>query len=271
MVNSPLYLGGLFNQAGVAMANPAQLAWGLRGACLHQGVRIYEQTPVLSVKADHLKIQLQTPNGYVQARKTAIATNAFPPLLMKITRYIVPVYDYVLISEPLSPAQKASIGWHGRQGLSDSNNQFHYYRMTADDRILWGGYDAVYHWNNGVGKQLETNYEVFGRLAEHFFITFPSLEGSTLHTCLGRRDRYLFTFLPFLGHCSWWANSLRGRFHRSWRRFLPVRCPGDAGFTRRKIHRAHKTPDGAHQTGSISTRTIPIPVDQPHPQVVAPR
>ncbi len=199
MVNSPLYLGGLFNQMGVAMANPAQLAWGLRGACLHQGVRIYEQTPVLSVKADHLKIQLQTPNGYVQARKTAIATNAFPPLLKRISRYIVPVYDYVLVSEPLSPAQKASIGWQERQGLSDSNNQFHYYRMTADDRILWGGYDAVYHWNNGVGKHLETNHEVFGRLAEHFFITFPSLEGLHFTHAWGGVIDTCSRFCPFWG------------------------------------------------------------------------
>ena len=63
----------------------------------------------------------------------------------------MPVYDYALVSEPLTPDQRASIGWRRRQGMSDANNQFHYFRLTADDRILWGGYDAVYYRNNGVG------------------------------------------------------------------------------------------------------------------------
>ena len=69
-------------------------------------------------------------------------------------RQFVPVYDYVLVSEPLTPDQRASIGWARRQGMSDANNQFHYFRLTADDRILWGGYDAIYYPDNGVGPGL---------------------------------------------------------------------------------------------------------------------
>src|SRR4029450_861026 len=42
-----------------------------------------------------------------------------------------------------------------RQGLADSGNRFHYYRPTADGRILWGGWDALYHWRNRVGPDLE--------------------------------------------------------------------------------------------------------------------
>ena len=54
------------------------------------------------------------------------------------------------MTEPLTPAQRASIGWAGREGMSDSGNQFHYFRQSADDRILWGGYDAIYHPGNRV-------------------------------------------------------------------------------------------------------------------------
>jgi glycine/D-amino acid oxidase-like deaminating enzyme len=81
------------------------------------------------------------------------------------------------MTEPLSPAQWDAIGWKNRQGLGDSGNQFHYYRTTADGRILFGGYDAIYYPNNGVGPQFDTNRESFGRLAEHFFETFPQLRG----------------------------------------------------------------------------------------------
>jgi glycine/D-amino acid oxidase-like deaminating enzyme len=56
-------------------------------------------------------------------------------------------------------------------------NQFHYYRRTADDRILFGGYDAVYRFRGPVGPQLDTHEATFARLSQHFFHTFPQLEG----------------------------------------------------------------------------------------------
>ena len=56
-------------------------------------------------------------------------------------------------------------------------NQFHYYRLTDDDRILWGGYDAVYHWNNGVGPAHERRDATYSILAQQFFEMFPQLEG----------------------------------------------------------------------------------------------
>lgn len=175
-VNSPTYLGALYDPS-VALVNPAQLVWGLRQACLERGVRLYERTPATALKPGRHSIEVRTPGGSVRAKKLALASNAFPPLLQRLNHYIVPVYDYVLVTEPLSPAQWAEIGWQGRQGLGDSGNQFHYYRTTADGRILWGGYDAVYYRNNGFGPHLEVNRESFGRLAEHFFETFPQLRG----------------------------------------------------------------------------------------------
>jgi glycine/D-amino acid oxidase-like deaminating enzyme len=199
MVNSPLYLGGLYNPHGIALVNPAQLAWGLRKACIESGVRYYDRTPALNLEEEETLILIKTPFGTVRGRKVALATNAYPPLLNRISQYIVPVYDYVLVTEPLSGEQWESIGWHGRQGLSDSNNQFHYYRPTLDGRILWGGYDAVYYPNNGVGKQFEINYEVFGRLAEHFFMTFPMLEGLHFTYAYGGAIDTCSRFSPFWG------------------------------------------------------------------------
>jgi glycine/D-amino acid oxidase-like deaminating enzyme len=77
----------------------------------------------------------------------------------------------------LSAAQRESIGWKNREGVGDSGNQFHYYRVSEDGRILWGGYDAVYYRNNGISRELENNPESFAKLSEHFFQTFPQLEG----------------------------------------------------------------------------------------------
>jgi glycine/D-amino acid oxidase-like deaminating enzyme len=89
----------------------------------------------------------------------------------------VPVYDYALMTEPLSAEQMDAVGWHNRQGVGDSANQFHYYRLTKDNRILWGGYDAVYRFGGPVGPEYDDHDRTFGRLSQHFFTTFPQLEG----------------------------------------------------------------------------------------------
>jgi glycine/D-amino acid oxidase-like deaminating enzyme len=161
----------------VALVNPARLAWGLKKACLEVGVRLFERTQVTALEEKRESVLLQTNYGEVETKHVALATNAFPSLLKRLSFYVVPVYDYVLMSEPLSRSQREEIGWQGREGLSDNGNQFHYYRTTEDGRILWGGYDAIYYPNNGMGTHLESNPASFARLAEHFFQTFPQLTG----------------------------------------------------------------------------------------------
>lgn len=198
VVRSPIYIGGL-KRRDSSIVNPAQLAWGLRKACLNLGVRLYEHTPVIKLIEENNKITAHTMHAKVHANKAALATNAFPPLLKEIKRYVVPVYDYALMTEPLTPSQRESIGWHGREGLSDANNQFHYFRTTADGRILWGGYDAVYHWNNGFGTHLENRPASFALLAEHFFQAFPQLEGIRFTHAWGGAIDTCSRFSPFWG------------------------------------------------------------------------
>jgi glycine/D-amino acid oxidase-like deaminating enzyme len=81
------------------------------------------------------------------------------------------------MTEPLSPAQREAIGWRRRQGIGDMANQFHYYRLTKDERILWGGYDAVYRYGGHVRPELDDDEATFAKLSQHFFTTFPQLEG----------------------------------------------------------------------------------------------
>lgn len=175
-INSPSFLAAVHDPS-VAMINPAKLAWGLKRACLTLGVRLHEGTQVTALEERRSGVLIKTEHGEVEARRVALATNAFPPLLKRLSFYVVPVYDYVLMTEPLSASQRESIGWHGREGLADIGNQFHYSQMTADGRILWGGYDAIYYKNNGVAPHLENRPASFGLLAEHFFQAFPQLEG----------------------------------------------------------------------------------------------
>ena len=176
-VDSPLYIGGFWRKDGGACIDPARLAWGLAAAAERLGGRIHEHSMVTAITDDGDAVIVRTALGRVRARRVILGTNAFPPLAKKLQRYILPVYDYVLMTEPLGAGRKAAIGWANRQGLADMTNQFHYYRLTEDDRILWGGYDAIYHWNNGVDPQHERRDATYSVLAKQFFETFPQLEG----------------------------------------------------------------------------------------------
>jgi glycine/D-amino acid oxidase-like deaminating enzyme len=174
---SPTYVGGLADATGTALVEPARLAWGLRRACLDLGVTIHEHTRVTGLDRDGAGLVARTSTGSVRAGGVALATNAFPSLVRRLRLMTVPVYDYVLMTEPLSAAQLSSIGWAGREGVGDCANQFHYYRLTRDNRILWGGYDAVYYYGSRIARELEQSERTHQQLAEHFFATFPQLEG----------------------------------------------------------------------------------------------
>ncbi|RJL21735.1 NAD(P)/FAD-dependent oxidoreductase [Bailinhaonella thermotolerans] len=190
-LDSPTYLGGVWELGDVALVDPARLAWGLKAACLRLGVRVHEHTPVRSLRRHGPALVLGTKHGGVRARRVALGTGAFPPLLRRLGHFVVPVYDYAMMTEPLTPDQLASIGWHNRQGVGDSANQFHYYRLSSDNRILWGGYDAVYYNGGLVRPRYDYRQETFVKLAGHFYDTFPTLAhvrfthawGGVIDTC----------------------------------------------------------------------------------------
>lgn len=178
-VGSPTYLGAVWETRTNALVHPGKLAGELARLAEEQGVEIFEHSPVrgLETPGSTGAVQVATDRGRVLATHAVLATNAFPSLLKRNRLMTVPVYDYVLMSEPLSAAQLAELGWHGRQGVSDLANQFHYYRLTADHRILFGGYDAIYHPGGRLRAGYERRPQTFETLAAHFFTTFPQLEG----------------------------------------------------------------------------------------------
>lgn len=175
-INSPIYQGALFDPE-VAVVDPARLAWGLARELERLGVAIFEHSEVDSLQDSKGTVRVTVGAFSVSSRMVILATNAYPPLLRRLKHLIVPVYDYVLVTEPLTREQRMSIGWLNREGVGDSGNQFHYYRVTEDGRILFGGYDAHYQGKAGVMPEFDTDPDSFARLADHFVQTFPQLAG----------------------------------------------------------------------------------------------
>ena len=177
-VDSPTYLGGLRYRTGGGLVNPAALCWGLKTAALARGVRIHEGTAVRAMRRTKSGVEASTNAGSVNARRVLLATNAYRPLLRRLRRRILPIYDHVLVTEPLTAQALGRVGWRDGQGLTDVGNQFHYYRRTNDDRILWGGYDAIYYFGNRTDAAREQRESSHRLLARQFFETFPQLEGT---------------------------------------------------------------------------------------------
>ena len=175
MVDSPTYLAGRHAPDECAVVDPARLAWGLADAAEPLGVRIAEGTRVDRIRKGGSGVELTTPGGIVRAGKVALATNVFPSLLRRLRLSTVPVYDYVLATEPLTDDQLAALRWDPAIGIADSGNQFHYYRITPDRRILFGGYDAIYHFGRGIEAGHEERPATYEILARHLAETFPQL------------------------------------------------------------------------------------------------
>ncbi|MBG6056022.1 glycine/D-amino acid oxidase-like deaminating enzyme [Salinibacterium sp. CAN_S4] len=176
-VKSPLYRAAVSETAGFGFVHPAKLVWELRRVCLELGVRIFEKSPVRSLSHDGELVVVTTLRGTVRAPKVALATNGFPSLLARTRLLTMPIYDYAIMTEPLSREQLESIGWVARHGINDSSREFHYYRRTADDRILFGGFDAIYHRGGRIRADYDQRAETFELLADHFYSTFPPLTG----------------------------------------------------------------------------------------------
>ena len=249
-VASPTYLGAVHQRTGVGLVDPGALALGLRRAALALGVRLHERTPVTEAAPG----ALTTPGGSLRAPRILLATGAYPPLTRAIRRLVAPVYDYALVTEPLSAAQRRELRWEGREGIADRGNRFHYYRLTPDDRVLFGGYEAIYHFGNrrrSAARPRPAHVRTAARApARHV----PGARGDRHHPRLGRPDRHLQPLLRDVRARAGRHRGLRGRLHRP-------RRGGDAGSApaRRSTCSTAPTPSarGSSSSGGGRCRSRP--------------
>jgi len=176
---SPLVLAAVRRPTAGGVLDPVALVDGLADAVSALGASVHENSAVVAIESangPNGEVVVRTESGRVRARNVVLATDAWSrDLLPQTRRHYVNVYDYVLMTRPLSANELSSIGWKGREGVSDSGNHFHYFRLTSDDRILWGGYDAVRHRGDAVGEQFDQWKPTHDRLERHFRDFFPQL------------------------------------------------------------------------------------------------
>jgi glycine/D-amino acid oxidase-like deaminating enzyme len=183
-VNSPLFHAGLRYQDGLCgVVDPARICWGLKSVLLNRlGVRIFEGTRMIKVNpVGKIGMKAVCDGGVIHSDKVLLATNAYTSSIGKIRNSVIPVWDYQIATEPLTDEQLDKINWgkpESRHALGDQVNMFHYFRLTRDNRITWGGGGAVrYYFNRGIDAELMDAPARYEQLATEFFEMFPQLDG----------------------------------------------------------------------------------------------
>jgi glycine/D-amino acid oxidase-like deaminating enzyme len=179
-LDSPLYLGAV-HIAGGGILNPVKLVDGLRREAERLGVRVLEQTRVDAIRRDANAVAVHTAPStlhpapsVLHADRVVLATNAYSHhLFPRLLHRFIPLYDYILVSEPVASERLGTLGWKNRQGVTDLRTFFNYYRLTRDNRILWGTSEAAYYRGNRVGPSHDHSPEHYAGLRQSFHRHFP--------------------------------------------------------------------------------------------------
>lgn len=164
------FRAGLFDPKPFVI-NPAKLTQGLKDSVERLGVRIYEQTPLLQL-TEGAPNTLRTPGGTVSAKRVMLALNGYGTALGFQSSTLLPVHTYIVLTEPLSDAQLASTGWNThRASLETARNLIHYFRLTVDNRIVFGGEDADLYYGGAFRDHDEKIYEALEGTFRQFFPT----------------------------------------------------------------------------------------------------
>jgi glycine/D-amino acid oxidase-like deaminating enzyme len=157
-----------------AVVHPARLVRGLARAVEARGGRIFEQTRATRIDPR----AVATPHGTVRADVVVRATEGFTPALPRQRRHVVPVYSLVVATERLSPAQWAEIGLASRPTFTEQRHLVVYGQRTADNRLVFGGRGAPYHFGSGVRPGFDRDERVWASLRATLRSLFPSLDGT---------------------------------------------------------------------------------------------
>lgn len=172
-LNSSWHVGALY-EPETAILNPAKFAREFKRVIVERGVHVYERSPVTGFEPGHT-VTLRTLAGKVKAKHAVLGLNAFGHRLSVRPYTYVPMYTYIILTEPLPDDIYQEVGWTGREGIEDKRQLVHYMRPTVDNRIMIGGRDAPYYFGNKTeGKQ--SHKKIFRGLEDDLRAMFPMLK-----------------------------------------------------------------------------------------------
>jgi glycine/D-amino acid oxidase-like deaminating enzyme len=165
-----------------ATIHPGHLVRGLASAVEQRGATLLERTRVVRVDpADNGTTHdarggraiVHTRRGRLRAGAVVLATEAWTPRLDGQHRAVLPLYSMIVLTEPLSDAQWAQIGWQASECLSSHRLTVDYLSRTTDGRILFGGRGAPYHYGSRVAPRFDRHAATHRMLRQMLSSWFP--------------------------------------------------------------------------------------------------
>lgn len=136
-IGTDIYFGGYKDHAGGHL-HPLNFALGMARAAEEVGARLYEASPVVSISDEH-PLVVRTDEGEVTAETVVLGANAYLAGLEPATESrVMPINNFILTTEPLGDARADAL-IPGREAVADSRFVVHYWRLTRDGRMLFGG------------------------------------------------------------------------------------------------------------------------------------
>ena len=170
------YAGAVYDPNGGSV-HPMKLIRALKHMAEAQGVEIYENSPVVHIRqGSTLALRVGSEGAHtVWTPAVILATNAYSANLGFFRARTVPLHTQCLVTEPLRAAQREALGWRSRLPFYDSRTLLYHFVWTPDHRIVMGGGDAEYFFNN------DTRYRgnlarARTRMAEELRRVFPVLQ-----------------------------------------------------------------------------------------------
>lgn len=195
-IGSTIYYGGMVDEIS-AGANPARYVAGLGRAALKAGACVFEQTRVQSVQREShngsSRWKLLTSRGPLWAENVFVATSGYTsaatPALQK---KIIPIGSFIITTEVLPEALAHELSPRNRM-IYDSKNYLYYYRLTPDQRMLFGGRAAFFPEND------QTVRESAEILRRGMIDVYPQLRDTKLDYVWGGTLDFAFDIMPHAG------------------------------------------------------------------------
>jgi glycine/D-amino acid oxidase-like deaminating enzyme len=192
-IRSPVFRRGVYFPDG-ATVQPARLVHALRRAVADAGVELYEQTPALRIRAG----RIETPRGSVRAPEIVVAVNAAATGWRPVARHVTNFGSYVVLTEPV-PELLEEIGWTGGEAVLDGRMFLHYFRTTADGRVLMGSGSGPIGFRGRVDGRFTADDATAARAEDGLRRLLPGLAGARIERAWGGPIDVSADHLPFFG------------------------------------------------------------------------
>ncbi|OXI33672.1 NAD(P)/FAD-dependent oxidoreductase [Burkholderia aenigmatica] len=191
----PAFLFGQYTPRGGTL-NPGKYVLGLRRAAIQAGIRIYENTPLLSYTEGPV-ITVKTPKGSVSAPVMVFATNAYTPQLGLLGDKVIPIRVSAIETEPLSAPQLAALGWPRREGIVTAHWTMESHRLTAHNTLVVTTKRISYPYGSKTPNVPDNDHYRELRTALHD--RFPTLKNIAIRACWSGYISLAGDALPVVG------------------------------------------------------------------------